>query len=72
MKPYGIPRVREAEFPDVADIQKFGFKSSCGRIAGKSGDYRPYIRGNHKAWVRRIWKKRERTITREAIRNMLD
>lgn len=67
MKPYGIPRDPELEYADVATIQKYGGKSSCGRIAGHSGDYRPYIRGANKARTRRIWKRNARTAGRVAI-----
>ena len=72
MRPYGIPRVPEVEFPDVGDIQLFGFKGSCGRFAGKSGDYRPYIRGNNKAATRRIWKRKARAAGRAAIYEALN
>jgi hypothetical protein len=61
MKPYGIPRDPELEYPDVGTIQTYGFKSSCGRLPGKSGDYRPYICCVDKARTRRIWKRKART-----------
>lgn len=67
MKPYGIPRLPELEFPDVVDVQRFRGKSSCGRLAGKSGDFRPYIRGNNKAATRRYWKRKARATGRAEI-----
>ncbi len=61
MKPYGIPRIPELEFLDVADIQRFGLKSSAGHCFKASGDYKSYTK-NSKARkrVRRAWKKKER------------
>ncbi len=57
MKPYGV---RIIEFPDVADIQAMGAKSSTGRLPGKSGDFHPYSRSKNKTMVRRYWKRRAR------------
>ena len=71
MKPYGIPRVPEIDFPDVGDIQRFGFKSSCGKIVGKSGDFHPYLCPNHKARTRRIWKRKARAEGKATINNAL-
>jgi hypothetical protein len=68
MKPYGIPRDPELEYADVATIQKYGGKSSSGRIAGRSDDFRPYICGEHKARTRRIWKRKARAESRAQIR----
>ena len=50
MKPYGVPRILDAEFPDVADIQLFGFSSKHGVRQ----------RPDNKARSRRIWKKKAR------------
>ena len=72
MKPYGIPRDPELEYPDVGTIQAYGFKSSVGRIAGKSGDYRPYICGAHKARTRRLWKRKARAEGKAAIMAGMD
>ncbi len=58
MKPYGMPRVPELEYPDVADIQHFGLASHVGRIAGKSGDFHSYTRSAAaKASTRRYYKR---------------
>ena len=50
MKPYGLPRIKDVEFPDVADIHAFGLKSSIG---GK--DY--HKNKEAKAKARRSFKK---------------
>lgn len=63
MKPYGV---RVIEGPDVADIQATGRKSRVGRLPGRSGDYRPYSRGENKAKTRRYWKRIARKANREA------
>lgn len=61
MKPYGLPRVRDIEFPDVADIQKYGLKSSAGRCFKENGEYKSYIRNSrHRKQIRRKWKKKAR------------
>lgn len=50
MKPYGVPRLMDAQWPDKADIKRFGFATSdrCSRAD----------RGKNVA--RRIWKKKAR------------
>lgn len=50
MKPYGVPRVKDAQFPGKADIKRFGFSTPdrCSRAD----------RGKNEA--RRIWKKKAR------------
>ena len=60
MRAYGLPRHMDVQYPDIRDIQMYGLASHVGKFPGKSGDYHPYLRSNHRAWVRRIWKKRER------------
>ena len=54
MKAYGVPRVKDAEWPDKADIKLFGFATSdrCSRAD----------RGKNKA--RKYWKK----VARAAIK----
>jgi hypothetical protein len=61
MKPYGIPRTKDVEYPDVSDIQKYGLKTSVG---GKCCQ-----RSKNKAISRRYWKKVER---KKAIDNILE
>lgn len=50
MKPYGVPRIPELEFPDKADIKRLGISSTdrCSKAD----------RGKNR--VRRYWKKRFR------------
>lgn len=55
MKPYGVPRLKWTEYPDVADIKRFGFKTSVG---GK--DY--FKNKSSKKSTRRIWKRKARKI----------
>ena len=55
MKPYGVPRIKDTEYPDIADIKLFGFKTSIG---GK--DY--FKSKSSKRASRRIWKKKARKI----------
>jgi hypothetical protein len=71
VKPNGIPREPELEYPDVGTIQAYGFKSSCGCLPGKSGDYRPYVCCAHKARTRRIWKRKGRAEGRAQIQEGL-
>jgi len=63
MKPYGIPRDPELDFPDVGTITKYALKSAIGKPRGISGDFKGYLKGgsNRKQRVRRIWKKMERS-----------
>ena len=60
MKPYGMRRAPELEYPDVADIQGLGLKSSVGRFRKKGGDYRGYNHGEAKASTRRSQKRHAR------------
>lgn len=57
MKPYGVDII---QFPDLADLQTMGAKSSDGSIKGKSGDYRGYQKTSRKARSRRYWKRKAR------------
>jgi hypothetical protein len=63
MKPYGV---RIIEGPNVADIREMGSNSRTGKLSGRSGDNRPYSRGNSKRRTRRYWKRRARRTNREA------
>ena len=61
MKAYGLPRVKDLESPDCADICKFGLKSSKSRVEGLGGDIKNSFRSSTaKKATRRIWKKKER------------
>lgn len=58
MKPYGLPRSLDREYPDKADIKRFG-ASATDRCARAD-------RGKNKA--RRLWKKAERAHAKNDIR----
>lgn len=62
MKPYGVPRVKDVEYPDKADIKRFGLAAPdrCARAD----------RGKNEA--RRIWKKKERAASKQEIHNLED
>jgi hypothetical protein len=57
MKPYGVKVI---ENPDVGDIKEMGSKSSAGKIAGRSGDFRPYSNSASRAATRRHWARKAR------------
>lgn len=67
MKPYGVPRIKDVESPDVSDIQTYGLKSSIGRVAGKGGDIKGYQKPKQKAYSRRVWKKKARNISDKIV-----
>ncbi len=53
MKGYGLPRNDDVEHPDVADIKKYGLKTSKGG--------RDYFKNKKvKSATRRRWKKKAR------------
>jgi len=53
MKGYGLPRDKDIEQPDVADIKKYGLNTSAGG--------RDYFKNKmRKNAVRRYWKRRAR------------
>lgn len=55
MKPYKT--IKLTEYPDVADIQNEGRKSSVGRIPNKEHEYKPYSRSKNRKRIRRILKR---------------
>jgi hypothetical protein len=57
MKPYGVPRDKDVEYPDVGSIKRYGLKTSVG---GK--DY--FKNKKNKAAARRIWKKLARRMNK--------
>ena len=66
MKPYGIPRHKEVESPDVADIQRYGMKSCIGKL---KGDQHAYTRSaERRRQTRRFFKKTERMRSKQFIR----
>lgn len=61
MKPYGIPRNFDTEYPDLADMQHYGLKASKGNLQGKGGDIRRTQKSaKAKAASRRIYKRKAR------------
>lgn len=63
MKPYGLPRDKDIEYPDKADIRQYGLKSSTGRLKTKSGEYKSYTRSaENRKKSRRYFKRKERTV----------
>ena len=68
MRAYGVDIIEE---PDVADILSMAAKSSCGRLAGKGGDFRGYAHGPRKRARRRYWKRRARAKGRRICRAYL-
>lgn len=67
MKAYGVPRVKDVERPDCADLFNYALKSSKGRLREKSGDYKSNIRNPEvKARHRRYWKSKARTANKKA------
>jgi len=73
MKPYGLPRWKNIEFPDVADIQEFGLKSSAGNLPKKGGDIHSSFRSSSgKRGTRRVYKKRERLRVKRELESNYD
>lgn len=66
MKAYGIPRIKDVEWPDVADIQNYGMPSHVGKYPSKSGDYKAYTR---KAANRQATRRRFKRIERMAAKH---
>lgn len=68
MKAYGIPRIKDTEWPDVADIQNYGMPSHVGKYPSKSGDYKSYTRSATKRQTtRRRFKRIERMAAKQQI-----
>lgn len=65
MKPYGVPRNKDVESPDVGDIKLYGLKTSAG---GK--DY--FRNKRNKASSRRIWKKLARKLNKLLAREEIE
>lgn len=70
MKPYGIKRNLNLEFPDMGDISTFGLKSRVGKYRSKSGDYKNSFRSSkNKKATRRIYKRLARIEGNEEIKS---
>lgn len=59
MKAYGLPRDKDIESPDKADIRQYGLKSSTGRSPTKSGDFKSYTRSARNRKKSRLYFKRK-------------
>ena len=61
MKPYGVPRRKDTEYPDKADIKLYGMATEdrCSR------------KDRGKNTSRRIWAKKARNEEREQIEDSL-
>ena len=63
MKPYGVPRGKDIEYPDKADIRQYGLKSSKARLKTKSGEYKSYTRSTeNRKKTRRYFKRKARAL----------
>lgn len=68
MKPYGIPRDLDVQWPDVGSIQHFGLASHVGKFPEKCGVYKPYVRNTEKRnRTRRYWKRTARMTAKHII-----
>ena len=73
MKPYGVPRDPELQWPDKQTIKQYGLKPSIGQFPGKSGDYHSCTHSaQSRNATRRHWKKRERVIGKKIIKTELE
>ena len=71
MRAYGLPRVKDVEYPDLADIITYGLKSSVGRCPGKCGVIRSLQKSKNRKRSYQIWKKRIRKEFNNEIRSKL-
>lgn len=68
MKPYGIPRNLDVQWPDKADCAFYGLKDSRAKVVGKGGDRHSTVRNKQsKAATRRYWKRKARRAAEEQI-----
>ena len=67
MKPYGIPRNLNIQYPDVVDIRVYGLKSWY-----QLGDLMNSQRRGKKQRARRIWKSITRHYHKELCRSELN
>lgn len=56
MRGYGLPRVKDLDGPDMADIRRYGLKSPVFKRKSSS-----------KRAARRVWKKRERRLGKRLL-----
>ena len=68
MKAYGIPRLLDREYPDLADIKYFGMASHVGKYKGKGGQYRANQHSRALRSCRRYWKRKARAENKLELR----
>ena len=62
MRGYGLPRNKEVECPDVADIINYGLRTALGSLDGRA-----YQNSKSKKRARRIWKKKARRDNKQVV-----
>lgn len=60
MRGYGLPRMKDIEYPDLGDMALYGLKAN--RLHPKWT-----ANGDNKKRTRRIWKKAERSRVRKEL-----
>lgn len=69
MRPYGLPRNKDVQGPDILDGHIYARKASALSIKGKGGDIRSIIKSSkNKRATRRYWKRRERSAASRLLR----
>lgn len=69
MKAYGLPRDKDIESPDKADIRHYGLKSSTGKFKSKSGEYKSYTRSAVSRNATRLYFKRKERVIGKRLSN---
>lgn len=73
MKPYGIPRNMDVQWPDQLDCVTYAFKDSRAKVKGLGGDRHSIMRNKAaKAATRRYWKRKARKAAEKEIKNELE
>ena len=71
MKPYGVKRILDVQWPDVYDILHYGLKSCIGSLKGKGGEWRGiHKRKSRKRAARRYWKRKARLEGKKACQEI--
>lgn len=71
MRPYGLPRTLDLEFPDCVDCGCYGLKSSYGKKKKDGSFYLHFKSSEGKRNARRVWKKLHRVQTKRQTFNEL-
>lgn len=64
MHPYGLPKNKNCEYPDLDDIKRFGLKTSFLHPKWTA-------RKDQKRKIRRYWKRLERQKTKKIIAELI-